>query len=65
MCQMLEHAGKWHGPPFLRDSGQVMETEIFSAKYYMNHICEENLIESPLKNYLERKQYRSTLQLIG
>lgn len=42
-----------------------MKTEIFSAKYYVTQMCEDNLIESVLINHFERKQYSGSLQLLG
>lgn len=41
----------------------MMETEIYSAKYYISQICEENrLVESLLINYLEKKPQGRTVQ---
>ena len=36
----------------------MIQTETYSAKYYMNQICKENLIDSFLINYLKEKQSR-------
>lgn len=41
----------------------MIEIEIYSEKYCMNQICEENLIEPLLINYLEENQYRNARQL--